>query len=229
VCCCTLNRCTLYWRTRNDLCATTSYTQAITDTTESDLCTPDPADQCMLDNVLVGWQIMHRMKEDPADGCRVRHYGSLLLTPGALHRGALHTGLRLLLCAFLQAQRELATDWQEHERLMKFWNTCHGAQCLAKAKLRGTCSSPGVLCNADESFVEQIFSSRERQRPASQRALTIPSVTPSAARRIIDARSRGGILRRSEPPTQPDLIFPETVAAQTFHPDDPDRVLGELY
>jgi hypothetical protein len=90
-------------------------------------------------------------------------------------------------------------------------------------------SSPSVFCNADDTFVEQIFSSRERQRPASQRALTIPSVTPSVARRIIDARSRGGILRRSELPTKPDLILPETLAAQTFHPDDPDRVLGELY
>jgi len=54
----------------------------------------------MLDNILVGWQIMHRMKEDPADGCRVRHYGSFRLTPGALHKGAWHTGLRLLLRAF---------------------------------------------------------------------------------------------------------------------------------
>ncbi|KAJ1484373.1 hypothetical protein T484DRAFT_1797302, partial [Baffinella frigidus] len=43
---------------------------AITDIYTSSLCQVDETDQCMLDNALLGWQILQRIIEDPAEGCK---------------------------------------------------------------------------------------------------------------------------------------------------------------
>jgi len=45
---------------------------AITDIYTSSLCQVDETDQCMLDNALLGWQILQRIIEDPAEGCKAQ-------------------------------------------------------------------------------------------------------------------------------------------------------------